>query len=571
MNRSRTMVALVASLAAASLSLTACSSSGGEKKASSPEASKSAENTVKITVSANNPVPREKLKQGGTLTWAVDQYSEQWNYLQINGAEYTTDSVMEALLPSPFHVDENATPYVAKEYFSNVQQTVSNGKQVVTYDINPKAKWSDGTPITWKDLASEANALSGKNGKFQVGSTTGFEDIESVTKGTSDQQAVVTFKRNFGDWTSLFAPLYPAKYTATPDAFNKGYLNKIPVTAGPFKLQSLNPTTKTITIVRDPKWWDQPAILDKIVYRALTSDAGPGAFANGEVDFINIGPDPSGFKQAQSRKDGEIREAAGPQFRHFTFNTKSPVLSDVNVRKAIAQAINREAIAKSDLQGLNWPPLMLNNHFFVNGQKGYQDNSGDVGKYNPTSAKALLDAAGWKTSGQYRQKDGKTLEVKFIYPEGTGVSENEGKLAQKMLQQVGVKLDIQPVPSDDFFDKYVQPGKFDITAFAWLGNAWPVSSNKSIYQSPQGDNNFQNFAWYANPEIDAAIAKSAGDLDPNQAIADANAADKLIWEGVTVFPLYQRPAIFGAKKSLANLGSPQNQQEIIYQNIGFTS
>ncbi|MCD0485691.1 ABC transporter family substrate-binding protein [Streptacidiphilus sp. ASG 303] len=569
MKHSRIPLALVASVAVASLSLTACGSGGGDKKAD-PAASKSAENAVKITTSDNNTVPREKLKKGGTLTWAIDQYSEQWNYLQINGAEYSTDAVMEALLPVPFHVDEKSTPYVAKEFFSDVQQSTKDGKQVVTYDINPKAKWSDGSPITWKDLASEANALSGKDAKFQVGSTTGYEDIESVVKGTSDQQAVVTFKKNFGDWTGLFAPLYPAKYTATADAFNKGYLNKIPMTAGPFKLQSMNATTKTVTVVRNPDWWAEPAILDKIIFRALTTDAAPGAYANGEIDFVNIGPSAAGFKQAQGRTDGEIREAAGPQFRHFTFNTKSPVLGDVGVRKGIAQAINREAIAKSDLQGLNWPPLMLNNHFFVNGQKGYQDNSGDVGKYDPAAAKATLDSAGWKMNGQYRQKDGKTLEVSFVYPDGTAVSENEGKLAQKMLQQVGVKLDIKAVPSDDFFDKYVQPGKFDITAFSWLGNAWPVSSNKSIYQSPKGDNNFQNFAWYANPAIDAAMAKSVSDLDPAQAIADTNAADKLIWQGVTVFPLYQRPAIFGAKKTLANLGSPQNQQEVVYQNIGFT-
>lgn len=569
MKHSRIPVALVASAAALSLSLTACSSSGGGNK-TSPEASKSAENAVKITVSDNNPVSRDQLKKGGILKWAIDQYSEQWNYLQINGAEYSTDAVMEGLLPVPFHVDDKSTPYVAKEYFSDVQQTVKDGKQVVTYDINPKAKWSDGSPITWKDLAAEAHALSGQDPKYQVGSTTGYEDIDSVVKGTSDQQAVVTFKKNFGDWTSLFAPLYPAKYTSTPDGFNKGYLNKIPMTAGPFKVESMNPTTKTVTIARNPDWWGDPAILDKIVFRALTTDAAPGAFANAEVDFVNIGPDPAGFKQAQTRSDGEIREAAGPQFRHITFNTKSPVISDVNVRKAIAESLNREAIAKSDLQGLNWPPLMLNNHFFVNGQKGYQDNSGDVGKYNPASAKALLDAAGWKMNGQYRQKDGKTLEVSFVYPDGTSVSENEGKLSQKMLQQVGIKLDIKPVPSDDFFDKYVQPGKFDLTAFSWLGNAWPVSSNKSIYQSPKGDNNFQNFAWYSNPAIDAAMNKAAGDLDPAQAVADANEADKLIWQGVTVFPLYQRPAIFAAKKTLANLGSPQNQQEIVYQNIGFT-
>lgn len=54
------------------------------------------------------------------------------------------------------------------------------------------------------------------------------------------------------------------------------------------------------------------------------------------------------------------------------------------MRQAIQLGINRQAIAQSDLQGLNWPIALLNNHFFMNTQEGYQDNAGALGVYNPS-------------------------------------------------------------------------------------------------------------------------------------------------------------------------------------------
>ena len=56
-----------------------------------------------------------------------------------------------------------------------------------------------------------------------------------------------------------------------------------------------------------------------------------------------------------------------------------------------------------------------------------------------------------------------------------------------MLEKIGVKVDIQTVPTDDFFDKYVSPGNFDLTVFSWIGTPFPISSSQSIYAEPKGD------------------------------------------------------------------------------------
>jgi len=563
MRSTRIGVGLTAAALAVALGASACSSS---KTTSTPKAApKSNANDI-------NPVDRSKLKQGGTLTWPLDQFSTQWNYNEADGPEASTAAVINALLPSPFHFDAGGTATANLDYLTG-EPTVATtgGKQTVTYELNPKAKWSDGTAITEADYAAEWKALNGSNGKFNVASTTGYSQISNVAQGKDANEVVVTFATNFADWKSLFSPLYPASTDSTPDTFNKGWLNKIPVTAGPFKFSAFNATDKTVTVVRDSNWWGDPAILDSIVFKTVDTAALPDAFASGEIDFFDIGPSASAYKKAVGVKNGKIRVAGGPNFRHFTMNAKSPNLSDVRVRQAVAEAINRGAIAKSDLAGLPWPAAPLGNHFFVNNQNGYQDNSGATGKFDPAAAKQLLDAAGWtQGSGQYRTKDGKTLELKLVIPDGVQVSANEGTLMQNFLAQVGIKLDIDAVNSDDFFDKYVNPGQFDITVFSWLGNDFPVSSNASIYQNPQGTNIFQNYARAGSPELDAALTKAQTDLDPKQAIADANAADQMIWQEAGVVPFYQRPDFVAEKSNLANYGA-FGFADTIYQNIGFTS
>ena len=85
-----------------------------------------------------------------------------------------------------------------------------------------------------------------------------------------------------------------------------------------------------------------------------------------------------------------------------------------------------------------------------------------------------------------RVKDGKTLTVKLVIPAGVAVSRSEGAIIQNMLAQINVQVEIDTVPSDDFFDKYVTPGRFDFTLFSWIGTPFPISSVQSIYRSRQG-------------------------------------------------------------------------------------
>jgi peptide/nickel transport system substrate-binding protein len=545
---------LIAVAAATSLALAACGDSdNGNGNSNGGNGGSSGEANAQKAIDIN-PQPRDKVKDGGTVRWAIEQFSTQWNYNQLNGPESSTLDVLTSLMPQPLVADEKANTEPDPNFIESAEVT-SNSPETIKYVLNDMAKWSDGSPITWKDYATQWKALSGKDPKYQIASSTGYDRVKSVTRGANDYEFTVVFAKPFSEWKALFSPLYPAKYQDTPEHFNKGYFNDFPLTAGPFKLDKIDKSAKTITVSRDPNWWGTPAKLDKIVYRALEIEAGINAFVNGEVDLVDVGADASHYKKTKGTPGATIHVAGGPDFRHFTINGTAANLKDVKVRQALALGINREAIVKSDLNGLPWPAKTMDNHFFVNTQDGYQDNSGDLGKYDPDRAKELLDEAGWKMSGDFRQKDGKTLELKFIIPSGDPASKQEGELTQAMLKDIGIKLDVKTVPSDAFFDKYVSTGNFDITPFSWLGTAFPISSAVSIYANPKGENIQQNFARNGSPEIDKLMQEAVEAPDTETARAKINEADKLVWQTVHSLVFYQRPQITATKSNLANYGS----------------
>ncbi|MFC7385837.1 ABC transporter family substrate-binding protein [Sphaerisporangium rhizosphaerae] len=521
-----------------------------------------------------NPVPRERVKDGGILRWGLTEFPTQWNINHVDGNLAEVKKVVDALMPAAFRADENATPTPNTDYVTDARVTATNPRQVVTYTLDRRARWSDGRPITWQDYEAQWKAMNGRNPDFHVASTTGYQDIASVARGKDDYEVQVTFQTPFSEWQSLFWPLYPKSANATPDAFNTGWLNRVPVTAGPFRFQAFDLTAKTITIVRDDRWWGGRAKLDKIIYRSLATDSLVGAFTNGELDVFDVGPSAPDLARAAQARGAVIRQAAGPDFRHLTLNAESPALSDARVRQAIVLGLDRSAITRSDLQGLGWKGTPLQNHLFMNTQVGYQDNSGELGAFDPAKAERLLDAAGWRRASPTRRKDGKELAVRFVIPSGLQLSKSEAELAQAMLRRIGVTVTIQSVPSDDFFSKYVIPGNFDIAPFSYIGTPFPISSSYATYadrtRASDGKARWNaNFGRSGSPEIDAAMRRASSDLNPVRARRDANEADKLIWREVNVLPLYQRPQNWGVKATLANIGAP-GFYTLRYADIGFT-
>jgi peptide/nickel transport system substrate-binding protein len=555
-------------LTALALAAAGCGGSGGSGTQASPSSS-----GPSATASDINATDRSQLTDGGSIRWPLDGMPPNFNANELDGTLSANADVMGALLPSMFNFDALAQPSVNSNYLDSADLTAKTPKQVVTYHINPKAVWYDGTPITEADFQAQWKAMNGTNPAFKVASTNGYEKIESVAKGKDEREVVVTYSQPYVDWRGLFGLLYPVSTNSNPSVFNDGWKAKPLTSAGPFKLETLDQTAKTITLSRNEKWWGRPAKLDRIIYRVIDADAQIDSLANGEIDFMDIGPDVNKLKRATTTAGITIHRAGGPNFRHLTINGTSPILSDVNVRKAVALSINRATITKALLSPLGVTATPLGNHIFMANQKGYQDNSGEVGKYDLTKAGALLDAAGWKLTGTQRSKAGKPLTLRIVIPSQVATSKQESELMQSMLGAVGIKLDIQTVPTGDFFDKYITPGDFDLTVFSWLGGQFPISSAKSIYAKPKPGANGgldvqQNYARVGSDQIDQLFDQATAEFDTTKALALGNQIDTLIWQEVHSLTFYQRPELIAAKSTLGNFGA-FGFATAYYEDIGF--
>jgi peptide/nickel transport system substrate-binding protein len=546
----------VAALVAA---LTLASCSGGNQE--TPSAGGSAEVG---TTNDINPQDPANLQQGGNLRLALTEFPPNFNPLHIDGNTGDTHSLMRSTMPRAFRITAEGEPTPNPDFFTSVELT-STDPQIVTYTINPKAVWSDGTPITWEDIASQINATSGKDKAFAIAATNGSDRVASVTRGVDDRQAVVTFAKPWADWRGMFAGstvLLPKSLTATPEAFNKAQLNGPGPSAGPFIISNLDRGAQRITLTRNPKWWGTPPLLDSITYLVLDDAARIPALQNNTIDASGLAT--LDEMEIARRTEGiTIRRAPGLAWYHFTFNgAKGSILEDPALRRAIAKGIDRKTIADVVLRGLADKPAPLNNHVYVAGQEGYQDNSGVVA-FDPEKAQQELDALGWRLNGQFREKDGRQLVIRDVLFDALSTRQY-GQIAQNSLAQIGVKLDLDIRPAAGFFTDYVTVGNFDIAQFAWGADAFPLSSLTQTYRT----NSESNFGKIGSPEIDAKIEQTVSELDSDKARELANELDKMLFEEVFSLPLTQSPGNVAVRSTLANFGA-FGLADPDYTKIGF--
>jgi peptide/nickel transport system substrate-binding protein len=511
-----------------------------------------------------NPQDPANLQQGGNLRLALTDFPPNFNSLHIDGNTGDVGALMRPTMPRAFRIAADGSASVNTDFFTSVEQTSTN-PQVVTYTINPKAVWSDGTPITWEDIASQINATSGKDKVFAIAATNGSDRVASVTRGVDDRQAVITFAKPWADWRGMFAGttvLLPKSSTATPEAFNKAQLGGPGPSAGPFIISNLDRGAQRITLTRNPKWWGTPPLLDSITYLVLADEARIPALQNNTIDASGLAS--LDEMQIARRTEGiSIRRAPGLAWYHFTFNGgQGKILEDPALRRAIAKGIDRNHIANVVLRGLADNPAPLNNHIYVAGQEGYQDNSGAVA-FDPEKAKQELDALGWRLNGQFREKDRRQLVIRDVLFDALSTKQY-AQIAQNNLAQIGVRLDLDIRPAAGFFTDFVTVGNFDIAQFAWSGDAFPLASLTQIYRT----NAESNFGKISSPEIDAKIEQTVGELDPEKARALANELDKMLFDEVFSLPLTQSAGNAAVRSTLANFGA-FGLADADYTKIGF--
>ena len=556
---------LAAPLAAAlAVSLTACGGQPGSTGASSaPPLSANAQSI--------NAKPRDQIADGGELKLAIGSLADNWNPMNVDGNQTDFVNVRAPMTPYFFDFAADGTATFDKNYLTKEPTaTVTNGKLSVEFNLNPKATWNDGTKISLADFVATAKACNGDDTSFNCATTDGYDQIESITQGATENDIEVNFKTTYPDWKAIFSNgPQRADSVATADVFNNGWKTLEGHDgwfSGPYKVGSVDLTNQIITLVQNPLWWGDKPKLDRVIFRVVPAAAVPAAYVNNEIDAFDIGIDADALARAQSVTTGDIRKAAGPNWRHITLNQNAGLLTDKTIRQAVLMSLDRSAIAASDLAGLNYDAPVLNNHIFLNNQAQYKDLAKETGLgYDPAKAKTMLDADGWVVgSDGYRVKNGKTLEITFTTITGLKVSENEGQAFQSQLKDAGIKVTITPVASKDF-GTTLTSHSFQAIAFTWVGTQFPYPALNQFF-NPKSDSNYSG---YNNPDVTALIQKVSTEMDQTKRDAYVLQAEKQIWTDVQIIPLYQRPDQWAVKSTLANygafgLGSPH------WENIGFT-
>ena len=573
-----------AAAALAGLGLAGCAKEGGSGGAGSATGA-SPQNGVPATTplnqlplpekgkTYNNPKSRDQIKDGGTATFPVAEVGPDFNYFSVNGnttyMKWFWLCYNSAVVP--FRCNATASKFEPDPNFidsSSVKEV--DGKEVVTINIAEKATFNDGTPIDWRAVEAAWTVNNGKNSDYTPASTDGWSQVESVTKGDNDKQAIITFSQPYYPYEALVGFLHPS--AATPEVFNNGWkMNPHNEWGcGPFVVDSVDEAQ--ITFKRNPKWWGDVAKLESITFKQMEAQAEFNAFKNGEIDATELGQQGTGemLSNFQGMDKVEIRRSDSKSIACLEVNTTRDVLSDIEVRKALMQCINTETILGIVYQGVNWKEDRLSSLSILPWMDGYEDNLPQDVSANTTAdaqiaaAKKTLEDAGYELgSDGYYAKGGKQVAFGFTTIGDSNVTKNRAAAIQKMAKDAGMNITIDNKPSSDF-SKTLVGGQWDVFLLGWSVSSATYNNGGQLF----GSTSESNFTHAGSKELDAKFLAVTGIEDHAKQMKAFNEAEKEALKSYAFIPLYSGADVIVCKKGLANWG-PALLLDIVAENVGW--
>ena len=458
--------------------------------------------------------------------------------------------------------------------------TVANGGasadlKTWTFKLKPNLKWSDGQPLNAEDLAYSFKTFN--DPAFGEKFTTGFADIVSTDVSADKLSITMHLDKPIGNFVSNFVdanpgtPLPMHKFSSMqPGDILKSPDSQLPtVTSGPFMIKADESVAQQkYTVVRNPNYYqaDLP-YLDKIVFNVVNDpDTILKDAQNHQITsswFLDVSKMDT-YKAISGYTATPDQVSAG--FEALWFNENNPALKDVNVRKAVAMAIDQNKLIAVARNGLG-TTLCTDHPSSLT--PGYQADA-PCPKFDPTGANKLLDQAGWvKGSDGVRSKG--DLHLDFSYTTTTlAWRKTDQTIVQQNLQDIGIKTTLVNQPGSTFFGQTLpqgKPGAYDIAEFeqTYTYDA-DDSSTLSCKAIPSEANSFggQNYAFYCNHAMDALFNQELGTTD---AAKRQDAFNKLHKIYLTDFPFVTEYAPINAtivKNTAHNYASgPMGAQETV--------
>jgi peptide/nickel transport system substrate-binding protein len=534
---------------------------------------------VAITPSASGASTKASSSSGGTATMALDENLAGFNINTSAASEFVLQEIMNMVWPQAFIVNNKLQPVMNNQLLESATQT-SDSPQTVVYTLNPKAVWSDGTPITADDFIYNWQAQSGNTAYTDVGgkpyddaSTSGYNQIQSVVGSnpsggaacapgsTADRNVglcpngrtiTVTFKPSFTDWRAIFTDIVPAHIARTV-GWNTGFVGPTQAISGSWYTISSYNENQSLVLTRNPSYWGTPGKLNKIVFQFFSDDSQlVPALQNKEINIFNPSTVNLSIVQTASQVPNTTKVTLpGLEFEHFDFNQADPYLAKLQVREAIAHGVNRQAIITRTVGEIAKGIAPLGSRMLVSTQKGYVGTSY---AYNPSQSDNLLKELGFKkVSGYYQpnygSQKGQPLTFTIQSTSGNTIRAQTEELFQSQMKAIGIKINIQNYDANTFFGTNLPTGQYQIGEFAWVTTPF-VSGNQPIYCSYTSTQCAENWTHSANSQVDSLMASGSAAPSTSQEITDYNKADAILWQNMVTLPLYQKPQFFAWSNTL---------------------
>ncbi len=490
--------------------------------------------------------------KGGTMSFYIGEpaYIDPYNTQESEGTE-----VEQSLFDSLTRVNpldpSKLEPAAAESWEPNADATVW------TFRLRQGAKFSDGTPVTAKDFVYAWNRIVNPNTvntltskvdasviSYHLAFVQGFDDVTngkatemSGLKAVDDNTLEVTLSKPFADFAFVVAhpALAPVPQAAVEGGVDyngtKVAFGDFPVGNGPFKMAEPWKHNQYIKVVQNENYVGDKPYVDGVDFMIFKdTEAAYTEFEAGNLDFAPIGE--GKIKLAQEKygtsTDGytvnpgtQVVLGAENAVYYMIFNEKDKVFSDINIRKAVSLAINRQAICDTVFEGTREPA----DNILPPGIAGYEKGKWEFAKYDVEAAKKALADAGYP--------EGKGLPtIKLSFNSGAG-HEKIMELVQSDLKKIGITAVFD---SADFpvYLKQLDAGNFQIGRLGWIAD-YPITDNflYPLFQSKSGDNKSK----FSDPAVDKALddaRKITDDAARIKAYQDINAT---IQANVPVAPM----------------------------------
>ncbi len=514
---------------------------------------------------------RPQVASSPNVTMAVEEPPHDYNNNTGSANNFSNSLVTGLTLPSPIYTTSKLDLQVDNDLMASIEQT-STSPQTVVYKLNPKAVWSDGTPISCKDFylqwlqANSKATAAGADGKpapsFDPASTTGYDQMNAPACSENGATITTTYTTPYADWQSMFSgnqPLYPAHVIEKvsgvadvtkikpddttgdaakfADAYIKswaGFNKEYNLSGGPYLIDKA--TDEQTVLVRNPKWWGNPGGPESITL--VTNSNGQAqvqALQNQEVQVIQPQPDAALAQQLRSTANVTFNAYPGQTYEHIDFNMSLPLFQGDDgkaLREATFNCIDRTDIIDKLIKEVNPDTKPLGNFQFLSSEKNYVDHYTDYQTANVEKAKQVMEAAGWKLGADGVYTNGSKVATFRL---GHKVIDNREKIAQLVgssCAKAGIKI------TDDqdaqFNAKRLPASDFDTALFAWVGT--PFKSSATGNYTTGGGSNYNK---YSNPQVDDLFKKANVELDPAKRVELLNQMDQVMAKDYASMPLYQ--------------------------------